>query len=162
MLTKDNIKQLVREFLREACGYLGINASQISISYMPIPVPTMMVMLLKESDDIVINTNLLKKVVECNTYTILRNDIYRTAREIYQRRKRQAEGTQDDIKADEIDAYAFAYALCFLNGLSIIIPHQFVDAWHPRILHILNNEFHENCVLHSVPDPKFIGEFWLT
>lgn len=41
----------------------------------------------------------------------------------------------------------------------MIIPHQIVDECHPRILHILNNEFHENCVLHSVPDPQFKGEF---
>lgn len=159
MLTKENIKQLVRGFLHEACRYLGINDSQISIGYMPIPVPMMMVMLLKESDDIVIDTNLLANVIERNTYTTLRIDIYSVAREIYQRRKHQAEGTQEDLKADEIDAWAFAYALCFLNGLSMIIPHQFVDDWHPRILHILNNEFHENCVLHSVPDPQFKGEF---
>lgn len=159
MLTKENVKQLVRGFLHEACGYLGINDTQISIGYMAMPVPTMMVLLLKESDDIFIDTNLLAKVVENNTYTSLRLEIYRVAREIYQRRKHQAEGTQEDIKADENDAYAFAYALIFLNGLSMIIPRQFVDDWHPRILHILNNEFHENCVLHSVPDPQFKGEF---
>lgn len=159
MLTKENVKQLVRGFLHEACGYLGINDSQIGIIYMPMPVSMMMVMLHKHSDDIVIDTNLLAKVVEQNTYTILRNDIYRTAREIYQRRKHQAEGTQEDIKADTNDAYAFAYALCFLNGLRMTIPHQIVDECHPRILHILNNEFHENCVLHSVPDPQFKGEF---
>lgn len=159
MLTKENVKQLVRGFLHEACGYLGINDTQIGIGYMAMPVPTMMVLLLKESDDIFIDTNLLAKVVENNTYTSLRLEIYRVAREIYQRRKHQAEGTQEDIKADANDAYAFAYALSFLNGLSVIIPRQFVDDWHPRILHILNNEFHENCVLHSVPDPQFKGEF---
>lgn len=159
MLTKENIKQLVRGFLHEACWYLGINDSQISIGYMPIPVPMKIVMLLKESDVIVIDTNLLANVIERNTYTTLRINIYSVAREIYQRRKHQAEGTQEDIKADENDAYAFAYALIFLNGLSMIIPHQFVDDWHPRILHILNNEFHENCVLHSFPDPQFKGEF---
>ena len=159
MLTKENIKQLVRGFLHEACWYLGINDSQISIGYMPIPVPMKIVMLLKESDVIVIDTNLLANVIERNTYTTLRINIYSVAREIYQRRKRQAEGTQEDLKADEIDACAFAYALCFLNGLNMIIPHKFVDNWHPRILHILNNEFHENCVLHSFPDPQFKGEF---
>ena len=159
MLTKENVKQLLRGFLHEACGYLGINDTQIGIGYMAMPVPTMMVLLLKESDDIFIDTNLLAKVVENNTYTSLRLEIYRVAREIYQRRKHQAEGTQEDIKADANDAYAFAYALSFLNGLSVIIPRQFVDDWHPRILHILNNEFHENCVLHSVPDPQFKGEF---
>lgn len=157
MLTKENVKQLVRGFLHEACGYLGIDDSQIGIIYMPMPVQ-MMVALLKEADDIVIDTNLLAKVVEQNTYTILRNDIYRTAREIYQRRKHQAEGTQEDMKADEIDSYAFAYALSFLNGLSLIIPHRFVDDWCPRILYILNNEFHENCVLHSSPDRQFKGD----
>lgn len=159
MLTNENVKQLVRGFLHEACGYLGINDTQIGIGYMAMPVPTMMVLLLKKSDDIFIDTNLLAKVVENNTYTSLRLEIYRVAREIYQRRKHQAEGTQEDIKADANDAYAFAYALSFLNGLSVIIPRQFVDDWHPRILHILNNEFHENCVLHSVPDPQFKGEF---
>lgn len=159
MLAKENVKQLVRGFLHEACGYLGINDTQIGIGYMAMPVPTMMVLLLKESDDIFIDTNLLSKVVENNTYTSLLLEIYRVAREIYQRRKHQAEGTQEDIKADANDAYAFAYALSFLNGLSVIIPRQFVDDWHPRILHILNNEFHENCVLHSVPDPQFKGEF---
>ena len=159
MLTKENVKQLVRGFLHEACGYLGIDDSQIGIIYMPMPVQMMMVALLKEADVIVIDTNLLAKVVEQNTYTILRNDIYRTAREICQRRKHQAEGTQEDMKADEIDSYAFAYALSFLNGLSLIIPHRFVDDWCPRILYILNNEFHENCVLHSSPDRQFKGEF---
>lgn len=159
MLTKENVKQLVRGFLHEACKYLGINDSQISIGYMPMPVSMMMVMLLKDSDDIVIDNKLLTDVIERNTYTTLRIEIYRVAREIYQRRKHQFEGTQEDIKADVNDACAFAYALCFLNGLSMIIPHQFVDDWHPRILHILNNEFHENCILHSFPDPQFKGEF---
>lgn len=42
----------------------------------------------------------------------------------------------------------------------MIIPHQIVDDWHPRILHILNNEFHENCVLHSYPDQQSNGELW--
>ena len=123
------------------------------------PVPTMMVLLLKESDDIFIDTNLLAKVVENNTYTSLRLEIYRVAREIYQRRKHQAEGTQEDIKADANDAYAFAYALSFLNGLSVIIPRLFADDWCPRILYILNDEFHENCVLHSFPDSHFNDEF---
>ena len=159
MLTKENVKQLVRVYLHEACGYLGINDSQIGIIYMPMPVSMMMVMLLKDSDDIVIDNKLLADVVEQNTYTKLRFEIYHVAREIYQRRKHQAEGTQEDIKADTNDAYAFAYALIFLNGLSLIIPHQFVDDWHPRILHILNNEFHENCVLHSSPDRQVKGEF---
>lgn len=159
MLTRKNVKQLVRGFLHEACGYLGINDSQIGIFYMPMPVQMMMVMLLKNSDDIVIDNKLLADVVEQNTYKKLRFEIYRVAREIYQRRKHQAEGTQEDIKADTNDAYAFAYALIFLNGLSMIIPHQIVDECHSRILHILNNEFHENCVLHSVPDPQFKGEF---
>lgn len=159
MLTKENVKQLVRGFLHEACGYLGINDTQISIGYMAMPVPTMMVLLLKESDDIFIDTNLLAKVVENNTYTSLRLEIYRVAREIYQRRKHQAEGTQEDIKADANDAYAFAYALSFLNGLSVIIPRQFADDWCPRILYILNDEFHENCVLHSFPDSHFNDEF---
>lgn len=68
MLTKENIKQLVRGFLHEACRYLGINDSQISIGYMPIPVPIKNVMLLKESDVIVIDTNLLANVIERNTY----------------------------------------------------------------------------------------------
>ena len=123
------------------------------------PVPTMMVLLLKDSDDIFIDTNLLAKVVENNTYTSLRLEIYRVAREIYQRRKHQAEGTQEDIKADANDAYAFAYALSFLNGLSVIIPRLFADDWCPRILYILNDEFHENCVLHSFPDSHFNDEF---
>ncbi len=159
MLTKENVKQLVRGFLHEACGYLGINDTQISIGYMAMPVPTMMVLLLKDSDDIFIDTNLLAKVVENNTYTSLRLEIYRVAREIYQRRKHQAEGTQEDIKADANDAYAFAYALSFLNGLSVIIPRLFADDWCPRILYILNDEFHENCVLHSFPDSHFNDEF---
>lgn len=159
MLTTENVKQLVRGFLHESCGYLGIDDFQIGICYVPMPVPIMMVMLLKDSDDIVIDNKLLADVVEQNIYTKLRFEIYRVAREIYQRRKHQAEGTQEDIKADANDAYAFAYALSFLNGLSMIIPHQIIDECHPRILHILNNEFHENCVLHSVPDPQFKGEF---
>ena len=146
MLTKEKLKQLVRRFLHEACGYLGINDTQISIGYMPMPVSMMMVMLLKDSDDIVIDNKLLADVVEQNTYTKLRFEIYRVAREIYQRRKHQAEGTQEDIKADVNDAYAFAYALIFLNGLRMIIPHQIVDECQPRNLHILNNECHENCV----------------
>ena len=100
MLTKENVKQLVRGFLHEACGYLGIDDSQIGIIYMPMPVSMMMVMLLKDSDDIVIDNKLLADVVEQNTYTKLRFEIYRVAREIYQRRKHQAEGTQEDIKAD--------------------------------------------------------------
>ena len=160
MLTKENVKQLVRGFLHESCGYLGIDDSQIGICYVPMPVSMMMVMLLKDSDDIVIDNKLLADVVEQNSYTKLRFEIYRVAREIYQRRKHQVEGTQEDIKADANDAYAFAYALIFLNGLGMIIPHQIVDDWHPRILHILNNEFHENCVLHSYPDQQSNGELW--
>ena len=108
MLTGKNVKQLVREFLHEACGYLGINDSQIDIIYMTMPIQMMMVMLLKDSDDIVIDNKLLADVKEQNTYTKLRFEIYRVAREIYQRRKHQAEGTQEDIKADTNDAYAFA------------------------------------------------------
>ena len=46
MLTTENVKQLVRGFLHEACGYLGINDSQIGICYEPMPVSMMMVMLL--------------------------------------------------------------------------------------------------------------------
>lgn len=159
MLTKEKLKQLVRRFLHEACGYLGINDTQISIGYVAMPVPTKMVLLLKESDVIFIDTNLLAKVVENTTYTSLRLEIYRVAREIYQRRIHQAGGICNDTKADEIDSYAFAYALSFLNGLSIIIPRQFAGDWCPRILHILNEEFNENCVLHSFPDSHFNGEF---
>lgn len=48
MLTKENVKQLVRGFLHEACGYLGIDDSQIGIIYMPMPVQMMMVALLKK------------------------------------------------------------------------------------------------------------------
>lgn len=109
MLTTENVKQLVRGFLHEACGYLGIDDSLIGICYVPMPVQ--MMMLLKDSDDIVIDNKLLADVVEQNIYTKLRFEIYRVAREIYQRRKHQAEGTQEDIKADTKDAYAFAYAL---------------------------------------------------
>lgn len=83
MLTKKNVEQLVRGFLHEACGYLGINDSQIGIIYKPMPVQMMMVALLKESDDIVIDTNLLAKVVKQNTYTILRIDIYIVLQERY-------------------------------------------------------------------------------
>lgn len=64
MLTEKNVEQLVRGFLHEACGYLGINDSQIGIIYMPMPVQIMMVALLKESDDIVIDNKLLADVVE--------------------------------------------------------------------------------------------------
>lgn len=81
MLTGKNVKQLVREFLHEACGYLGINDSQIDIIYMPMPVQMMMVMLHKDSDDIVIDNKLLADVEEQNTYTKLRFEIYRVARE---------------------------------------------------------------------------------
>ena len=45
MLTKENVKQLVRGFLHESCGYLGIDDSQIGICYVPMPVSMMMVML---------------------------------------------------------------------------------------------------------------------
>lgn len=69
MLTTENVKQLVRGFLHEACGYLGIDDSQIGICYVPMPVQMMMVMLLKDSDDIVIDNKLLADVVEQNTYT---------------------------------------------------------------------------------------------
>ena len=55
------------------------------------PVSMMMVMLLKDSDDIVIDNKLLTDVIERNTYTTLRIEIYRVAREIYQRRKHQFE-----------------------------------------------------------------------
>lgn len=48
MLTKENVKQLVRGFLHEPCGYLGIDDSQIGICYVPMPVSMMMVMLLRE------------------------------------------------------------------------------------------------------------------
>ena len=40
MLTKENVKQLVRGFLHESCGYLGIDDSQIGIIYMPMPLLT--------------------------------------------------------------------------------------------------------------------------
>ena len=43
MLTKENVKQLVRGFLHESCGYLGIDDFQIGICYVPMPVPIMMV-----------------------------------------------------------------------------------------------------------------------
>ena len=62
MLTTENVKQLVRGFLHEACGYLGIDDSQIGICYVPMPVQMMMVMLLKDSDDIVIDNKLLADV----------------------------------------------------------------------------------------------------
>lgn len=73
MLTKENVKQLVRGFLHEACGYLGIDDSLIGICYVPMPVQMMMVMLLKDSDDIVIDNKLLADVVEQNIYTKLRS-----------------------------------------------------------------------------------------
>ena len=63
MLTKENVKQLVRGFLHESCGYLGIDDTQIGICYVPMPVSMMMVMLLKDSDDIVIDNKLLAAVV---------------------------------------------------------------------------------------------------
>lgn len=89
MLTKENVKQLVRGFLHEACGYLGIDDSQIGIIYMPMPVQ-MMVALLKEADDIVIDTNLLAKVVEQNTYTnIVLQERYISAESIKQKELRK-------------------------------------------------------------------------
>lgn len=159
MLTKDSINLLVHGFLHDACSHLGIDDSQINICYMPMPVPMMLVMLLKDSDDIVIDTSILAKIAENNTYTILRNDVYRVAREIYQRRKHKAEGTHVDKEVDAIDAYAFMYALSFLNGLSVIIPKQMIDKLQPKILQILNEEFHEDCILHSTPDWQFKDEF---
>lgn len=159
MLTKDSINLLVHGFLHDACSHLGIDDSQINISYMPMPVPMMLVMLLKDTDDIVIDTSILAKIAEKNTYSILRNDIYRTAREIYQRRKHKAEGTHVDKEVDAIDAYAFTYALSFLNGLSFIIPKLMIDKLQPKILQILNEEFHEDCILHSTPDWQFKDEF---
>lgn len=157
MLTKDNIKSLVRVFLHEACGYLEIDDSQINIDYIPMPFPRMMQ--LKELDDIVVDTNMLAKVAENNCYTILRSDVYRIARKIYQRRKHCAEGTCEDYETDMIDADAFMYALCFLNGLSMIIPRQQLDKLYSKILQILNEEFQENCVLHAMPDSQFKGMF---
>ena len=44
MLTKDSINLLVHGFLHDACSHLGIDDSQINISYMPMPVPMMLVM----------------------------------------------------------------------------------------------------------------------
>lgn len=61
MLTKDSINLLVHGFLHDACSHLGIDDSQINISYMPMPVPMMLVMLLKDTDDIVIDTSILAK-----------------------------------------------------------------------------------------------------
>lgn len=159
MFTKENIEQLVHGFLHEACVYLGIDDSQINIVYTPMPAPAMMVMLLKESDDIVVDTNMLANVVKSNTFTILRSDVYCTARKIYQRRKHRAEGTCGNDETDKNDAYAFMYALCFLNGLRMVIPWQLLDKLHPKILQILNEEFQENCVLHTMPDSQFKGMY---
>ena len=157
MLDKDSVKEIVRGFLREACSYLGINDSSITIAYMAMPVQMMMVMLFKGSDDIVIDTNMLQRIVHDNTYTVLRNDCYRVVREIYQRRKHLAEGTVPNNTDDTADALAFSYALSFLNGLAIPIPLQFVNEMEKRIPQILNSEFHENCILHASPDPQFKG-----
>lgn len=159
MLSKDNIKQMVRGFLHEACGYLGIDDTKISIAYMPMPFPTMMVMLLKESDDIVIDTNILKYFAQGNKYTVLRSEVYRVSREIFQRRKQQSEGIKVDDQTNANDALAFAYALCFLNGLFIPIPQEIAKDLEPIILHILNDEFLENCILHKLPEPQYPGVF---
>jgi hypothetical protein len=158
MLNKNDIKKLVRCFLHEACGYLEIDDSQIPIAYMPMPVSLMMVMLLKDADAIVIDTNILNAIARKNWYTLLRIDVYRVSRQIFQRRKHQATGIDIDEDTNAKDAQAFAYALCFLNGLCITIPkaHQELT---PMIRSILNDEFHEDCVLHFSPDPQFPGEF---
>lgn len=158
MLNKGNIKKLVRAFLHEACGYLGIDDSQIGIAYMPMPVPIMMVMLLKEADVIAIDTNILNKVAQSNSYTTLRSEVYRVSRELYQRRKSVAERTDVDDKTKALDAWAFAYALCFLNGLNLTIPHLFAEELESKMLHILNEEFEENCILHAMPDLQLQGE----
>jgi hypothetical protein len=117
-----------------------------------------MVMLHKDANKIVINTNILNAIAKNNWYTVLRIEVYRVSREIYQRRKHDGNGIDIDNDANAKDAQAFAYALCFLNGLCITIP-KLAQELEPMILGILNDEFHESCVLHRSPDPQFIGEF---
>lgn len=155
MLQKGEVIKLVRCFLHEACGYLGIDDSKISISYISMPAPMQMVMLLKDSDDIIIDTNMLYCIAQANRYSTLRMDVYRVSRELFQRRKQITEG----IEADAMDAIAFAYALSFLNGLGVVIPKNYTKELEPRIRHILNCEFQEHCLLHCSPDRMFPREF---
>lgn len=159
MLSYDNIKHLTRSFLKEACRYLGIDHSGIGIVYMPMPVHMRMVMLLRGADVIAVDTDMLAVIARNDCYTVLRHDVYRVARELYQRKCQKTDGKMRDEIVDDADAEAFSYALCFLNGLSIVIPHQFESELCPRIKRILCDEFKEDCDLHKIADRQFPGEF---
>lgn len=159
MLSFDNIKHLTRSFLKEACEYLGMDHSGIGIVYMPMPVHMRLIMLLRDADVIAVDKGMLADIARRDCYTVLRHDVYRAARELYQRQCHKSDGKIQDEKEEAADAEAFSYALCFLYGLSIVIPHQFESDLVPRIERILCDEFNEDCILYKIADTQFPGEF---
>ena len=153
MSNKQLINQLVLKFLHESCAFLGVDDSQIGISFLQMPFKTSMVFLLKESDDIVIDTNFINKIVDDNIYDELRTRVYIVSRQIYQRRKMVAADGINNTESNELDSKAFALALCMLNGIKVRIPTDLKKDLEPNMLRILDCEFKENCQLFSESDP---------
>lgn len=159
MLNDKQIEQLVRSFMHEACIHLDIDDSKIHIVYMSLPL-RVLICLLKDTDVVVINSNELLRITQKNAYSVIRLETYRVAREIYQRRNSDNVDIQQlDGESKAIDATAFSYALSFLYGLGIVIPKQFGEALPKRIEYILNEDFHEDCYIHRIPDKQFKGEY---
>ena len=160
MLDREQIESLVRGFFHEACQYLNINDQEISINYLPMPVFMRLLLLQKDADSIVINTNMLDHFVKRNSYTPLRAEVYHAARDIYNRRKYIVNEKTATPKEIEMDGYAFAYAMCMLLGLRMPIPSlPEKESVIRGIKRIVNEEFSENCVLCKTPSRLFKGEF---
>lgn len=160
MLSGKELSLLVRGFFHEACRHLNIDDREIDIAYMPMPVSTQIMLLFKETDAIVVDTNMLYNFAKRNWYTPIRAEAYYVARGLYNRRRDVTNGETSVQKEVTIDNYAFSYALCMLLGLHIVIPSPLIkEGIGKRIERIVNEEFSEDCVLYRAPSQQFKGEF---
>lgn len=159
MLSKENIRGLVRSYLHEACQYLGIDDTTIIVQFMAMPITTTLTLLLKKADVVVVDTNMLSKFMSTTSFTPARMEIYEIARDIFNRNREMKYGISLTEQERFVDRMGFAYTLGLLKGLRMPIPSlPEKEDILKRIEQIANNEFHEDCVLSSAPSQSIPGE----
>lgn len=159
MLNNENIRVIVRSYLHEACQHLGIDDTAVPVKFMAMPVTTTLILLLKEADVVVIDTNLLSKFISASSFTPIRMEIYEIARDIFNRKKAKEHGASFTERDLFVDRMSFAYTLGMLKGLRLPVPPiPEKDDILNCIVQIVNDEFHEDCMLGSVPSRSVPGE----
>lgn len=159
MLSKEDIKSLIRSYFHDACQYLGIDDTTIPVLFIWPPIPTYPILLHQEADIVFIDTNIVSELMSKLLLTPIRMNVYAVARALFNRNRKEKYDKKPIDFEQVIDCMGFAYTLSMLKGLRLPIPPFFVkEGLMKRIEQIANDEFHEDCILSSEPSPSGPGE----